>query len=163
MPHTGMADISSTHLFPFTSLLLLSRSHSLSLSLSTLRSNLRINTPGAYRGYRVATFITRVLKLCHLSVEYFVKAERERGSGTRTPPGHATTHTLPEASLRNCEYSCSMYNCLCYRPCSVASTVLQWPCEKPTNYFMPMASHSSIHSLATTNKIELVWHLGIQA
>ena len=24
---------------------------------------------------------------------------------------------------------------------------------------MPMASHSSIHSLATTNKIELVWHL----
>ena len=38
-------------------------------------------------------------------------------------------------------------------------TVLQWPCEKPTNYFMPMASHSSIHSLATTNKTELVWHL----
>ena len=24
---------------------------------------------------------------------------------------------------------------------------------------MPMASHSSIHSLATTNKTELVWHL----
>ena len=54
-----------------------------------------------------------------------------------------------------------MYNCRCLLLqvndsyyCSKVG-----PSEKPTNYFMPMASHGSIHSLATTNKTELVWHL----
>ena len=69
--------------------------------------------------------------------------QRERGGG-----GGGTRAPL-----------CIIVDAFCYRSMT-ATTVLKWgPVRNPPTTIMPMASHGSIHSLATTNKTELVWHL----